>query len=66
MQDTPRRRHGRSVSTRCAEIADIVATGYLRLQISRISDQNSLADHGQSEASCDSKAMSPKSSEDVA
>ena len=50
----------------CVEIADILATGYLRLQISRISAQNGLADHGQSEASCDSKAMNPKSSEDVA
>ena len=51
---------------RCREIADLLANGYLRLQISRISAQNSLADHGQSEASCDSKAMSPKSDEDVA
>ena len=51
---------------RRAEIADILANGYLRLQISRISAQNSLADHGQSEASCDCEAMSPKSHEDLA
>ncbi len=49
---------------RCREIADILANGFLRLQISRISTQNSLAGHGQSEASCDSEAMSPKSDED--
>ncbi len=51
---------------RCAEIAETLAAGYLRLLVSRTSAQNSLDDHRQPEASCDSHATSPKSTESAA
>ena len=51
---------------RFAEIASILATGYLRLQLSRPSPENGLAESRQSEASCGSKATNPKSDEDAA
>ncbi len=51
---------------RCAEIAEILATGYLRLLVSRASSQNGLDDQRQPEASCDSQATNPKSTESAA
>ena len=55
-----------TAAERRTEIAEILATGYLRLQLSRTSAQNSLDDSRQSEASCGSKATNPKSDEDAA
>ena len=54
-----------TAAERRAEIADILAMGYLRLQMSRSSAQNTLADCSQSTASCRSQAMNPRSNEDV-
>lgn len=51
---------------RCAEIAEILATGYLRLLVSRGSSQKGLADSGHSEASCGGQARNPKSNESAA
>ncbi len=51
---------------RLAEIATLLAAGYLRLQVSRPSAQNSLADSGQPTPSCGSGTTSPRSNEDVA
>ena len=55
-----------TAAERRAEVAEILAIGYVRLQMSRLSAQNGLADTGQPTASCGSKATSPQSSEDVA
>ncbi len=51
---------------RCAEIAETLAAGYLRLLVSRAPPQKGLDDSGHSEASCDSQATNPKSTESAA
>ncbi len=55
-----------TAAERRAEVAEILATGYLRLQVSRASAQNRVADCGPPTASCGSKANSPRNNEDVA
>ncbi len=54
---------------RHAEIAHILAIGYLRLQISRYSCQNELAARGQTMAPCDppprARVLNPQSSKDI-
>ncbi len=51
---------------RLAEIATILAAGYLRLQVSRTSAQTPLAESAHPERPCGSRATSPRSNEDVA
>lgn len=51
---------------RCAEIATILAAGYVRLLLSRASSQNGLDDDRRAEAPCSSNARNPKSNESAA
>ncbi len=55
-----------TAAERRAEVAEILATGYLRMLVSRSLAQNGLADRGRSEASCGSQATNPESDESAA
>jgi len=57
---------GMTEAERFAQIAEILAAGYVRLLISRHSGHDRLADDGQREASCGSNATSPRSNENAA
>jgi len=55
-----------TVPERFAEIAEILAKGYVRFLLSPDCSENALADRGQSEAPCGSRATNPQSDEDAA
>ncbi len=58
-----------TLDERHAEIAHILSIGYLRLQISRHSDQNELADCSPVMAPCDppprARVLNPQNSKDI-
>ena len=55
-----------TAAERLAEIAAIMAAGYLRLRVARALPQKGLDVLGQGEAQCGSKAMNPKSEDHAA
>lgn len=63
---TPREPRDMTAAERRAEIARILAVGYLRLQVLRVHGENGLADARPAEASCGPKPMNPRSTETTA
>ena len=55
-----------TATERRTEIAEILAMGYLRLQVTRQSNKKCLDACTQSEAPCDSKAKNPENPDEAA